>query len=251
MRSIRNHSPLDRLAAWCVHVYTATGLVLAAAMAILIVQGDAHSLAFAFGLMWIATFVDATDGVLARRARVREVLPGFDGRRLDDLSDFLTYTFLPLLLIWRAALLPEGWNFWLLFPLIASAYGFCQSDAKTDDGFFLGFPSYWNIIAMYLYMLAPPPNFSLGVLLVFAALTFIPARYLYPTQPGRLNHFTNYLGGAWALYVGWLIYELQEGSYILAPATYRQLTLYSLLFPVYYLLVSWVVTARRYLLSRP
>ena len=70
--------------------------------------------------------------------------------------DFLTYTFLPLLLLWRAKVLPAGQEGWLLAPLLASAYGFCQVAAKTDDGYFLGFPSYWNVVAFYLYVLRPP-----------------------------------------------------------------------------------------------
>ena len=111
----------------------------------------------AFVLMLVATLIDATDGTLARAIRVKEVLPGFDGRRLDDIIDFLTYTFLPLLLIWRAELLPAGREAWLLLPLLASAYGFCQVSAKTDDGYFLGFPSYWNLVAFYLYALQPLP----------------------------------------------------------------------------------------------
>ena len=55
--------------------------------------------------------------------------------------------------MWRAGLAPGGW---LLFPLLASAYGFCRDQAKTDDGYFLGFPSYWNIVAFYCYFLALP-----------------------------------------------------------------------------------------------
>ena len=103
--------------------------------------------------MAAATIVDSTDGSLARKVRIKEVVPGFDGRRLDDIVDFLTYTFLPLLLIWRAEILPSGQEAWLFLPLLASAYGFCQVQAKTDDGYFLGFPSLWNLVALYLYVL--------------------------------------------------------------------------------------------------
>src|SRR5205085_5710370 len=85
------------LLAWCVHLYTALGLVAAAAIAALIVQGGADAFRWAFVLMLVATAIDATDGTLARRIRITEVLPGFDGRRLDDLIDFLNYSFLPLL----------------------------------------------------------------------------------------------------------------------------------------------------------
>src|SRR5205823_3642051 len=130
-------------------------------IAVLIFQGDAASFRWAFLLMLAAVVVDATDGMLARRIRIKEVLPNFDGRRLDDLIDFLNYTCLPLLLIWRAGLLPAGQSAWLLLPVLASAYGFCQVSAKTDDGYFLGFPSYWNIVAFYLYILHPAPWASL------------------------------------------------------------------------------------------
>ena len=67
---------------------------------------------------------------------MKEVLPGFDGGALDNLIDFQTYTTLPLLLIWRAGLLPGDLAWLLLLPLLASAYGFSQANAKTDDGFF-------------------------------------------------------------------------------------------------------------------
>src|SRR5262245_59441482 len=149
--SVRRHRRLRQVLAWCVHGYTALGLVAAAIIAVLVVRGDAEAFHQAFALMFVATLIDATDGPLARLVGVKEVLPGFDGRRLDDLIDFLTYTCLPLLLIWRAELLPGGQEWWLLLPLLASAYGFSQANAKTDDGFFLGFPSYWNLVAFYMY----------------------------------------------------------------------------------------------------
>ncbi|MGH7170777.1 MAG: CDP-alcohol phosphatidyltransferase family protein, partial [Gemmataceae bacterium] len=119
---------------WCVHFYTALGLVAAAVIAVLLVHGGAEAYRRAFLLMVAATLIDATDGTFARWVRIKEVLPNFDGRRLDDLVDFLTYTFLPLLLIWRASLLPQHYDAVLLLPLLASAYGFCQTSAKTDDG---------------------------------------------------------------------------------------------------------------------
>ena len=56
-------------------------------------------------------------------------------------------------MIWRAGILPAGYEAWLFLPLLASVYGFCQVQAKTDDGYFLGFPSLWNVVALYLYAL--------------------------------------------------------------------------------------------------
>src|SRR5262249_39681664 len=152
----------------------------------------------AIALMVVATFIDSTDGWLARRARVKEVLPQFDGRRLDDIIDFQTYTSLPLLFVWRAGILPGRLSWWLLAPLLASAYGFSQSEAKTADAesgghFFVGFPSYWNVVAIYLYWLRPPVWLSLTAILTLATLTFVPSLYLYTTSGGRFSRVTNLL----------------------------------------------------------
>ena len=231
-----------RALAWGVHLFTALGLVAAAGMAVLIVRGGDDSFRGAFALMWLATLIDAADGSLARMARVNEVLPGFDGRRLDDIIDFQTYTSLPLLLLWRAGLLGE-WSAVLLLPLLASAYGFCQSDAKTEDGYFLGFPSYWNIVAFYGYFLTPPAWLAAAVIAILAFLTFVPVRYLYTTQPGRLSVIANLLAVPWAVL---LVAILLTGSELR-----RVLTLVSLYFPVFYMAVSWWMTWRRVRKSGP
>jgi phosphatidylcholine synthase len=243
------HTRFRRILAWCVHFYTALGLVAAAGIAVLIVRGGADSFRGAFLLMLVATVIDATDGALARRVRVKEVLPGFDGRRLDDLVDFLTYTSLPLLLLWRAEVLPAALAAWLLVPLLASAYGFSQTSAKTDDGYFLGFPSYWNLVAFYLYVLRPPAAVSLGVLLGLAFLTFVPTRYLYPSQRGRLNGVTNVLGAVWAAVVGWILFALPRED---SPPdeSVRVVTLVSLAYPLYYLVASWTITGKHWLRVR-
>src|SRR6476469_8951031 len=163
--------PKTRVAfAWLAHLYTAMGFVCAAGIAVLVVRGGDESFRWAFLLMMIATAIDATDGWLARRARVKEVLPDFDGSALDNLIDFHTYTSLPLLLLWRADVLPGAAAWLLLLPLLASAYGFSQVNAKTGDGFFLGFPSYWNIVSFYLYALRPPWPVSAAFIVLFAVL---------------------------------------------------------------------------------
>lgn len=222
--------------AWLAHAYTALGLVCAAGMAVLLVRGDDLAFRLAFLLMIAATFVDATDGWFARRVRVSELTPNFDGRRLDDLTDFLTYTCLPLLLIWRADLLGGLSPWWILAPLVASAYGFCQVRAKTEDNYFLGFPSYWNVVALYLYLLRFPPGWTLAVLLLFAILTFVPAKYLYPSHGGRGTAFIVLFGAAWVFSL-LAILTLWER----AP---RLLVVLSLSFPAYYLVASWVISIR-------
>jgi phosphatidylcholine synthase len=215
-----------RVLAWGVHLFTGLGLIAAAGVAALIVQRNAEG---AFALMLVATLIDALDGTLARAARVSKVLPEFDGRRLDDIIDFQTYTSLPLLLMWRFEIVGGPW---LLFPLLASAYGFCRKQAKTDDGYFLGFPSYWNIVAFYCYFLDVSAPVAAALVTILAFLTFVPTRYLYPSQSGRLNRITVILAVPWTLMV------------IAICAGYRELTLPSLYFPVFYMVASWWVTLR-------
>ena len=223
--------------AWLVHVYTAMGLVCAAGIAVLIVRGGDASFRRAFMLMLVATAIDATDGWLARRAHVKDVLPRFDGRALDDLIDFHTYASLPLLLIWRAGVLPGASAWLLLLPLLSSAYGFSQVDAKTDDGFFLGFPSYWNIVAFYLFVLRPPAPVAAAVLVIFALLTFVRTPYIYSTRGAPFARTMNLGAVVWFVLLGVILF---------GPAQYsRMVAVVSLVYPALYLAFSAVVTLRR------
>ena len=240
-----HRDPLLRLAAWGVHLYTAIGLILAARIAVLLARGGEWAFREAFVLMLVASLVDATDGTLARKVRVKAVLPRFDGRKLDDIIDFLTYTFLPLMLVWRAGLLPEGAEAWLLVPLLASAYGFCQVEAKTDDGYFLGFPSLWNVVAFYLYVLHLPGWLAVAILVVLGLMTFVPSRYLYPSsQPGALNVASNLLGAPWCFLLLVVMCRLpSDGSPRVDDATWW-LAAASLYFPIFYMVASWTVTLK-------
>lgn len=223
--------------AWLVHLYTAMGLVCAAAMTVLIFRGDDASMRWTFVLMIVATAIDATDGWLARRARVTEVLPDFDGSTLDNLVDFHTYTSLPLLLLWRAQVPGGRWSLVLVAPLLASAYGYSKTDAKTADGFFLGFPSYWNIVALYLYLLRPSDVIAATVILTLSALTFVRTPYLYATRGGPFARTIN--GGAvvWAL----LLWTALFG----ARSLQRSATVISLAYPLLYLALSARVARQR------
>jgi phosphatidylcholine synthase len=237
-----------KLTAWLAHCYTALGLVAAAGMAVFIVRGDAESFRRAIALMIVATFIDSTDGWLARRARVKEVLPRFDGGRLDDIIDFQTYTSLPLLFIWRAGILPADLNWYLLAPLLASVYGFSQSDAKISDAgaakgarsahagghFFVGFPSYWNVVAIYLYWLRPPVWLTLTLIITLALLTFVPSLYLYTSRGGRLSRLTNLLCAVWGVLLALIVAGAFDNP---KPFVWA-----SLAFPIYYFVASWVIT---------
>jgi phosphatidylcholine synthase len=220
------HLPL----AWLAHFYTALGAVLALVATQAVFQGDFRAVFLALAA---AIFVDATDGWLARALRVKVVLPGFDGGRLDDIVDYLTYVFVPVLLLGTAGLLPREWEWGVgSVILLSSAYGFGQSDAKvvTTDHYFTGFPSYWNIVAFYLYVWRPPPTVNAALLLLLAALVFVPIRFVYPSRTVELRALTLALGALWGGLVLVMIWRL--------PATDGPWAALSLVFPVYYTLLS-------------
>jgi phosphatidylcholine synthase len=241
--------PWPAWVAWLAHAYTGLGLVLATGMAVCILRGTAEDFRTAFALMLVACLVDATDGTLARRLKVKQLLPNFDGAKLDDLIDFLTFTSLPLALIWRADLLPTNMEWVLVVALAASAYGFCQVPAKTSDGFFIGFPSYWNIVAFYLYVLHIPPWFAAVLVLALAGLTFVPSYYLYPSRGATLSRLTNFLGGVWVVLlvaVLWTLPTQGAGNDAVVARQHLFLAILSLFYPAYYLAVSWAITILRW-----
>ena len=224
-----------KILAWLVHLYTAMGLVCAAGILVLIFRGDDRSFRLAFLLMMVATAIDATDGWLARKARVKEVLPHFDGAALDNLIDFQTYTTLPLCLLWRADFLPGRFAWLLLLPLLASGYGFSQVNAKTADGFFLGFPSYWNIVAFYVFVFRAPMIVSIPVIVVLSVLTFVPTPYVYATRGGPFATLINVGAAIWFVLLGLILFGPSQ----------RTLAIVSLIYPLIYTVLSVVVTVRR------
>lgn len=185
-----------RLAGAAVHVYTALGSVLALLIVLAAVDGDAE------GALWLglaALVIDGTDGMLARRMRVKETYPWFDGALLDNIVDYLTYVFAPVVLLWTTGALPDGAPGRLLaaLPLLASCYQFCRIDAKTDDHTFLGFPSYWNVVAFYAVVLDAGQAVVAGLLIVLSVLVFVPIRYLYPSRSGALRTLSLALTAVW------------------------------------------------------
>ncbi len=225
----------NRAAAWLVHAYTASGAVAAFLAALAVIDGRYRA---AFFWMFAATLVDATDGVLARTARVKVALPSFDGGRLDDIVDYLTFVFVPLLLLHRAGALPQGWGAAVAsVVLLSSAYGFVAADAKTIDHFFTGFPSYWNVVALYLYAFKLGPLVNAIVLFVLSALVFVRIRYIYPSRTPVLRGLTLALAALWGAMLLVIVLSLPD-----AP---RTLLLVSLLFPVYYAVMSLALHIRR------
>lgn len=196
-------SPIRVALAWGVHLFTASGAVWGFLSLLAIFDHDWRMM-----IIWmiVAILVDSFDGMLARWADVKKYANGIDGALLDNILDYLNYVVVPALFLMEAGVLPYGFQMLGAFSiLITSAYQFTQTDAKTDDHHFKGFPSYWNVAALYMLLMGLPAWLNLAFLILFNILVFVPVKYIYPSRNNYLRKLTlalTYLYGAigiWAL----------------------------------------------------
>lgn len=226
-------SALRRAAAWGVHAYTASGAVIA--FLALAAVGE-QRFADVFRWLGVALAIDCTDGTLARAVGVKRVLPYYDGARLDDIVDYLTYVMVPVMMLYEAGFFPAGHTRWVAAgPLLASAYGFCRSDAKTDDHYFRGFPSYWNVVAFYAYALRISPDVTAAWVLILSLLVFAPVKFLYPSRAPRFRDLSLGLGAVWGGVMTYAVWTLPETPALLLWA--------SLAYPAYYCGMSFWLQA--------
>lgn len=234
-----NDGPLEtvtraqRTRAYSVHVYTASGVILAF-LAVREICKAIPDPKWVFAWLALAVFIDATDGPLARRWQVKRAAPKIEGRTIDDIVDYLTFTFVPLVLVWRMGWLPPGMAALLVsLAMVASLFGFANVAAKDDTGFFLGFPSYWNIYAFYAGLMHErfEDRAAAVLLVILVVLTILPVRFLYPNRI-RAPWRWIVLGGA-LVWVGMLV--VMFPSYP-APAPAWFWT--SLVYPAFYILLS-------------
>lgn len=180
-----NVSLIRRCTGWSIHAFTASGACMGLLSLLAIYN---HNLLLALWLMSAAIVIDAVDGMFARMVKIKEAAPEIDGALLDNIVDFFNYTMVPCFFLLVTNLLPEDWRiFCVMVITFSSAYQFTQVDAKTDDHFFKGFPSYWNIAVFYLFFWQMSDTTNMIILLSLAILSFVPIKYIYPS---RLDYLT-------------------------------------------------------------
>jgi phosphatidylcholine synthase len=182
--------------AWMVHALTASGALLAFLAFVAMEQAE-----WRLALCWLAAalIVDGIDGPLARLVDVKRNMPRIDGNTLDLVVDYLTYVFLPTIFIYRAGLIPAPLAL-VLVALIqfSSLYHYARLDLKTADNYFVGFPAMWNIVAFYLFLAQPGTAVGAVIVIVLAALTFMPVYFVHPV---RVRDFRPWLMIATAVWV--------------------------------------------------
>lgn len=161
-----------------VHLFTALGSLCALA-ALLATWERAYEQAF--GWLFVALVIDAVDGTLARAADVEANVPRFSGERLDLVIDYLTYVFIPVVILLQAGVL-SGWAGRGLagLVLLSSLFHFADTESKTEDNCFVGFPAVWNLVAFCLLAWGLRGWLAALIVAVLVVLTFVPMRWLHP-----------------------------------------------------------------------
>lgn len=185
------------LAAASVHLFTALGAVCGLLAALAAFDGAWERM---FAWLGLALIIDGIDGTFARMAHVEERLPRFSGERLDLVVDYVTYVFVPALALLRAGYLTGTAGLVIAaLILLSSLYHFSDLASKGEDYSFIGFPAVWNIVAFYVFALAPPAWLTYAVLVACVVLTFVPMHWVHPMRVKRLQGITLGITVAWSI----------------------------------------------------
>ena len=172
--------------------------------------------ALMFQCLGVALFVDGVDGTLARRLNVAELLPRWSGDVLDLVVDFVTYVFVPAYAITMSGLLPGL----LSVPagiavVVTGALYFADRNMKTKDNYFRGFPTLWNAVAFYLFLLKPQPWLAAAAVAALAVLTFVPFKFVHPFRVVRLRGLNIAAVLAWAGLASFAVLsDLEPGPWV-------------------------------------
>ena len=186
----------DKIAAWAVHGFTASGAVLGFLAIISILKND---LVGAFLWLGLALLIDGIDGSLARKIGVLDKTPNIDGSTLDNVIDYLNYVIIPALMIYWFQMVPNGWEIILPAGMFAvSLYTFANMNMKTNDYYFSGFPAVWNIVVLYFYILNTHPIINVIIILLLFIFTFIPIKFVHPLRVKKIRNLTIFCTVLWS-----------------------------------------------------
>lgn len=179
----------ERLKAWLVHIFTASGIITVFMALIAAAEND-----FRAAILWLiaAQLIDGVDGTLARRYNVQEVLPNVSGKSIDFVIDFCGYAVVPAFIIYQAPLMQEWVDlFMALLIVFTSAIYYGRTGMITDDFYFKGFPVMWNMAAFYfIFIFNFPETLNAFLLFLLAVMQFLPIKFAYPSMTIRWKPIT-------------------------------------------------------------
>ena len=195
---------------YLVHLFTTSGVLLSF---FALVASIEQNLELVFFYLALALFVDGIDGSLARMVDVKKHTPHINGENLDNIIDYLNYVFVPVFVIYWLDFVPAGLEIISAFIILAvSCYTFANSNIKTSDFYFSGFPALWNIVILYFYILDTDPFINFLTICFLAILTFIPIKYLHPFRVKKFRQLSLSILAVWMITTVIILYfkELNE-----------------------------------------
>ena len=145
-------SPAQRRQAWAVHVFTTLGIVAAMLALRDVLTGHPD-----YAILWllITILIDGVDGPIARALIVHERVPRIDGYVLDLIIDYVTCVIVPAAFMWEFGVVPQN-NAGiavLCMMVFSAAIWFARTDMMTEDNWFRGFPTAWNLVGPLLFLM--------------------------------------------------------------------------------------------------
>ncbi|AHH08212.1 CDP-alcohol phosphatidyltransferase family protein [Borrelia anserina] len=179
---------INLILAWLVHILTASGLIISLYSIISIINTD-YSLLLKLTIFGLV--IDGIDGTLARKLKIKEIIPTINGELLDNIVDYINYTFIPTLFFYYGNFIRDEYkSITCIGILLSSAYQFSRLDAKTSDDYFRGFPSLWNFLIILNIIFKMNQITNLSIILLCIVFSFAPIKFIYPSKTKELRYIT-------------------------------------------------------------
>ncbi|WP_099866002.1 phosphatidylcholine synthase [Pararhizobium haloflavum] len=192
--------PYAEIRAFSVHILTASGAYLAF---LAVVAAAEERFVAMFWWLGFALLVDGIDGPIARKLKVKEVLPTWSGEQLDNVIDYVTYVLIPAFALYQSGMIGEIMSFvCAALIVISSAIYYANMGMKTAENFFSGFPVCWNMLVFTLFAINASEWTAMIVVFLAVFFTFLPIYFLHPVRVVRLRTLNLTVFFAWCIFSG-------------------------------------------------
>ncbi len=190
--------PYAEIRAFAVHILTASGSFLAF---LGVVAAAEQRFVDMFWWLGLALAVDGIDGPIARKVRVKEVLPNWSGDMLDNVIDYVTYVLLPAFALYQSHLMGQTLSFAAAgLMVVSSAIYYADTGTKTAENFFSGFPIAWNMVVFTFFVVRPGEMVAFGFVVFSVILTFLPVDFIHPVRVKRLRPLNLFVFAIWSIF---------------------------------------------------
>ncbi len=229
-------SSINKVRASLVHFLTGSGIIFSFLALVSVIEGYKLQ---TFMFLGVALIIDIIDGTLARRYKIDVIFPNIDGKTLDTIIDYINYILIPCIMLYKFNYLPQ--NFSLIIPIVIlciSLYSYINIKLIDASFSYLGFPSIWNIILLYLEMLSFKKWINLLIIIYFVFLKFVPFKVLHPMRFPKLKktNITLLFGTIFTslvLLINKLEFEFMNNLYIYFLILWLVLNSYFIIFVIY------------------